>query len=148
MVAGFLSQCWCMSLTVSSCCWLPFTVSPVPWNRYMSPTFSYGCWLSLTVSSVPKSCCMSLTVSPSAIEFLNVSHFLSWLLAFSHYLSSPKEFLPVSNCLSLLLAVCYDLFWSHGVAECLLLSRTFAGFLFTLRHWEKSLETASKEWRQ
>ena len=62
-----------MSLTVSHGCWLCLTVSPVPWNFYMSIivagclslflpvpwiywlyfTVCNGCWLSLTVSTIP-----------------------------------------------------------------------------------------------
>ena len=133
-----------MSLTVSHCCWLHQTVSPVTRKSYITLNLSYGYWLSLTVSLDQKSCCMSLKVSPSILEFLNVSQYLPLLLAVTRSLSSTKELLNVFCYLSLLLVVSLYLFWSCGLAECLSLSPTFAGCLDAPSNKERNLDIASK----
>ena len=100
-VAGFLSLsllvpwiCF-MSLTVSYCCCLFLTDSPVLWSCCMSLSLSYSCWLSLAISL-------------SSMELLDISHSLPLQLALS---KSPYQFhgVAVFFLLSPIVAGCLSL---------------------------------------
>ena len=139
-----------MSLTVSYCCWLSLTVSPIPWTCCMSLTLSYVCLQSLTIClvklsfnmplPVSNSCCLFLTVSPiqwSCCMVLTVSN-CYWLpLTVS---PSAMELLYVSHCLLWLLAFCHSLSLCHKVPPCLKLYLMVAvSFSFSL--WSNGVAT-------
>ena len=94
IVAGFLSPSlpvpwyYCMSLTVSNCCWLSHTLSLIPWSCFMSLTESHGCWLSLAVCLVPWSFWISITVSYSSWLSLTKSQWVATCLSLSFFVAS------------------------------------------------------------
>ena len=114
MVAGsLLLSLWshgvvsCLSL--SHCCWLSLTVSPIE-IELLHVSYSF-LWL-LAVSHCISGPIELLQVFNCLLCLLEVSYFLSGpmeLLHVSHCLSDPMELLHVSHCLSLLLAVSHFL---------------------------------------